>query len=85
MIYGNHYVTYFVIIFQNILYNDAIFRKIEYLLGPIQGTQRRIILVVIFYILKLLFFCFVLAMCDLVHNAEAIFHLHLLTASGNLF
>ena len=31
-------------------------------------------------------FCFVVAICDLVHDVETIFHLSsLLTASGNLF
>ena len=30
--------------------------------------------------------CFVVAICDLVHNVETIFHLfNVLTASGNLF
>ena len=31
-------------------------------------------------------FCFFVAICDLVHNVETIFHLSIvLTASGNLF
>ena len=31
-------------------------------------------------------FCFVVAICDLVHDVETIFHLYyVLTASGNLF
>ena len=31
-------------------------------------------------------FCFVVAICDLVHDVESTFHLsYLLTASGNLF
>ena len=39
----------------------------------------------LFIFLKL-FFCFVVAMSDLVHDVEAIFHLpYLLTAYGNLF
>ena len=30
--------------------------------------------------------CFVVAICDVVHNVETIFHLsYVLTASGNLF
>ena len=38
------------------------------------------------YLLRLLFFCFVVAICDLVHDVETIFHLsYVLTASGNLF
>ena len=33
-----------------------------------------------------LFFCFVVAICDLVNDVETIFHLsYVLTASGNLF
>ena len=36
--------------------------------------------------LRLLFFYFVVAICDLVHDVESIFHLsYVLTASGNLF
>ena len=32
------------------------------------------------------FFCFVVAICDLVQDVEAIFHLaYMLTASGNVF
>ena len=32
------------------------------------------------------FFCCVVAICDLVHDVETIFHLsYVLTASGNLF
>ena len=31
-------------------------------------------------------FCFVVTICDLVHNVETIFHFsYVLTASGNLF
>ena len=38
-----------------------------------------------FVFLKILFFCFVVAICDLVHDEEAIHVLcQLLTASGNL-
>ena len=41
---------------------------------------------VIFYIFEIKMFYFVVAMSDLVHNVEAIFHLpKLLTASGNIF
>ena len=40
----------------------------------------------VFVFLRLSFFCFVVAICDLVHDVETIFHLsYLLTASGNLF
>ena len=40
----------------------------------------------VFVFFKLLFFCFVVAIFDLVHHVEAIFHLPcLLTACGNLF
>ena len=50
----------------------------------IQGVQHRMVLVVnSFKLLILIFFCFVVAMSDLVHDVEAIFHLQL--ASGNLF
>ena len=39
-----------------------------------------------FRILKIIMFCFVVAICDLMHNVETIFHLsYMLTASGNLF
>ena len=39
-----------------------------------------------FVFLRLLFFCFVVAKCDLVHDVEAIFHFSfVLTASGILF
>ena len=39
-----------------------------------------------FVFLRLLFFCFVVAICDLVHDVETIFHISfVLTASGNLF
>ena len=51
------------------------------------GVQRRMISVDNFFVfLRLLFFCFVVAICDLVHNVETIFHLsYVLKASGNLF
>ena len=50
------------------------------------GVQHRMISVDNFFIfLRLLFFCCVVAICDLVHIVETIFHLsYLLTASGNL-
>ena len=39
-----------------------------------------------FCIFEIIIFCFVVAICDLVHDVESIFHLsYLLTASGNLF
>ena len=38
-----------------------------------------------FVFLRLLIFCCVVAICDLVHDVETIFHLsHVLIASGNL-
>ena len=40
----------------------------------------------IFVFLKVIFFLFVIAIVDLVHVLEAVFHLpKVLTASGNLF
>ena len=34
----------------------------------------------------IIIFCFVVAICDLVHDVETIFHLsNVLTASGNIF
>ena len=48
--------------------------------------QRRIVLVVIFSIFSIIFFCFVAATSDLVYDVEAICHLpKQLTASRNLF
>ena len=49
--------------------------------------QRRMISVDNFFVfLRLLYFCFVVAICDLVHDVETIFHLsYVLTASVNLF
>ena len=39
-----------------------------------------------FRIFEIIIFCFVVAICDLVHDVETIFHLsYVLTASGNLF
>ena len=50
-------------------------------------VQRRMISVYNFFVfLRLLFFCFVVAICDIVHDVETIFHLsYVPTASGNLF
>ena len=54
---------------------------------PLHGVQRRMMSVDNFFrIFEIISFCFVVAICDLVHNVETIFHLsYLLTASGNLF
>ena len=51
------------------------------------GVQRRMISVVNFFVfLRLLFFCFVVDICDLVDDVETIFHLsYVRMASGNLF
>ena len=50
------------------------------------GVQRRMISVVIFRIFEIIMSCFVVAICDLVHDVENKFHLsNVLTASGNLF
>ena len=39
-----------------------------------------------FRILKIIIFCFVVDICDLVHDVDSIFHLpKLLTTSGNVF
>ena len=39
-----------------------------------------------FRIFEIIIFCFVFAICDLVHDVEIIFHLsYVLTASGNIF
>ena len=39
-----------------------------------------------FLIFEIIIFCCVVAICDLVHDVETIFHLsYVLTASGNLF
>ena len=55
--------------------------------GIILSMQRRMISVDNFFVfLILLIFCFVVAICDLVHNVKTIFYLfYVLTASGNLF
>ena len=38
-----------------------------------------------FFIFEIIIFCFVVAICDLVHDVETEFHLsYVLTASGNL-
>ena len=51
-----------------------------------QGVQHRMVLVVIFFRIFKIIFCFYVAILDLVHSVEAKFHLpQLLTASGNLF
>ena len=51
------------------------------------GVQRRTISVVIFFVFfEITIFCFVVAICDLVHDMETIFHLsYVLKISGNLF
>ena len=51
------------------------------------GVQRRMIsVVIIFCIFVIISFCFVVAICNLVHDVETIFHFYyVLTASGNLF
>ena len=41
---------------------------------------------IFFRIFEIIIFCFVVAICDPVHDVETIFHLsYVLTASGNLF
>ena len=51
------------------------------------GVQRRMISMVNFFLIfEIIVFCFVVAICDLVHASETVFHLsYVLTASGNLF
>ena len=51
------------------------------------GVQHSLISVVIFFhIFEIIIFCCVVAICNLVHDVETIFHLsYALTASGNLF
>ena len=51
------------------------------------GVQRRMISVDNFFeFLRLLIFCFVVVICDLVPDVENIFHTsYVLQASGNLF
>ena len=57
------------------------------LILPIHGVQRRMISVDNFFpIFEIIIFCFVVAICDLVHDVETLFHLsYVLTESGNLF
>ena len=54
---------------------------------PSHGVQRRMISVVNFFrIFAIIIFCFVVAICDLVHDVETIFQLsYVLTASRNLY
>ena len=56
-------------------------------LAHAHGVQRRMISVDnTFIIFEIIILCCVVAICDLVHNVETIFHLsYVLTASGNLF
>ena len=51
------------------------------------GVQHRMISVDIFFLIfEIIIFCFVVAICDHVHDVETKFHLsYVLTASGNLF
>ena len=50
------------------------------------GVKRMMISVDNIFVFLKIFFCFVVAICDLVHDVETVFHLYyLLTASGNLF
>ena len=60
---------------------------LEFLTADIaHGNQRRIISFFFFRIFKILILWFVVAIFDLVHDVETIFHLSfVLTASGNLF
>ena len=53
----------------------------------LHGVQRRMISVEFFFVFfEIIIFCCVVAICDLVHDVETIFHLsYVLTASGNLF
>ena len=50
------------------------------------GVQRRMNSVDIFFrIFEIIIFCFVVALCHLVHDVETIFHLsYVLTANGNV-
>ena len=49
-------------------------------------VQHKLISVVNLFVFLRFFFCFVVAICDLGHDVETIFHLsYKLTASGNLF
>ena len=50
-------------------------------------VQRKIMISMVnfFCIFEIIIFCFVVAICDLVHDVETIFHIsYVLTASGNL-
>ena len=75
----------------NISLVAALMRKWCFILDQRQtsliGVQRRMISVVNFFcIFEIIIFCFVVAICDLVHDLETISHLsYVLTASGNLF
>ena len=52
--------------------NQTVFIHVQHC----EGVQCRMVLVVNFFVfLKLLYFCFVVAICDLVHHVEAIFYL----------
>ena len=53
----------------------------------IHGVQSRMIPVVnLFRIFEIIISCYVVAICDLVHDVETIFHRpYVLTASGNLY
>ena len=53
----------------------------------LHGVHRRMISVDNFFVFfEIIIFCFVVAICDLVHDVETIFHLsYVLTASVNLF
>ena len=45
-----------------------------------------VVIFFVFFFVEIIIFCFVVAICDLVHDVETIFHLsYVLTASGNLF
>ena len=53
--------------------------------ATVHGVQRRMISV-LFRIFEIIIFCFVVAICDLVHDVETVFHLsYMFKASGNLF
>ena len=53
---------------------------------PQHGVQRRMISVDNFFLIfEIIIFCFVVAICDLVHDVVTIFHLsYVLTAFGNI-
>ena len=52
----------------------------------IHKVQRRMISMVNFFRIFEIMFCFVVDICDLVHDVETIFYLsYVLTASGNYF